>query len=297
MEKRVSLQHRLEGFGYHMVEKLVASLPDATLPAVARSFAFLIFTLLRIRRNVTQENLKRAFPHKTELWRKQIAYHSYLHFCLMILEFMKMNHWSVSQLKRRLQKTKIENLLNALANQHSAIIVSGHFGNWEIGIGYLDQIGIASTVIQQRQKNPIINHKMKVLREKWGTEIVYTRGAVQNCEKAIHKGRLVALLGDQDAGDRGVFVPFFGRLSSTHIGAAVLQINTGVRIFLGVCVRLTATRFELKMIEIPGQHQAQLSDTSIERLTGNIMRALEKEIRKRPSQYFWMHRRWKTPPP
>ncbi|MBN2366591.1 MAG: hypothetical protein EH225_11820 [Calditrichaeota bacterium] len=297
MKRDISAQYRLEGFGYHIVEKLVGSLPDNTLPQVARFFAFLAFTVLRIRRRVSLENLNIAFPEKSLSWKKQIAYYSYLHFSLVILEFMKMNSWNANQLERHVYRASVGNVMDALRHGEGAIVVSGHFGNWEIGIGHYFFLGVASTVIQQRQKNPLINDKMKALREKWGMEIVYPRGAVRNCAKALKRGRLVAILGDQDAGDKGVFVPFFGRLSSTHIGAAVLQIKTGVRIFLGRVVRINTGKFDIDMIEIPNPERHKLKQHNVRSLTAELMSVLEREIRKKPAQYFWMHRRWKTPPP
>ena len=72
-----NLQQRLEFLGYRIIEKLVCSIPDDGLPGMARPFAFLIFYILRIRRKVSLENLKIAFPEKSDQWRKKTAYFFY----------------------------------------------------------------------------------------------------------------------------------------------------------------------------------------------------------------------------
>ena len=297
MEEKTAVLHRLEFFGYQFIEKLVCSIPDKSLPAVARFFAFLTFYLLRIRRKVTFYNLQIAFPEKDDQWRRMTAYFSYLHFSLMILEFMKMQKWDLKRIEQKIKRLNIEEALQAYKNGKGGIIVSGHFGNWEMGASYLFGRGIQSAVIQQRQKNILVNERMKKYRQKWGMEIIYSKGGVKSGEIALKKGKIIALLGDQDAGSRGVFVPFFGRSSSTHIGAAVLALRSNAPLFLGKCTRITTQTFHFTIKPIPLPDQLNLTDEKVRLVTTEIQKYLETEVRKNPEQYFWMHRRWKTAPP
>ncbi len=297
MASSISFQHRAEFQGFHLVEKLVGSLPDSTLPAAARLFAFLAFHVLRIRRKVALDNLGLAFPEKPSKWRKRTAYSSYLHFSLVILEFMKMQKWSKRHLEERVYRARIENVVRPVKNDRGAIVVSGHYGNWEVAVNYFYVRGIRSAVIQQRQKNVLVNKRMKEWRENWGLQIIYPRGAVQNCEKALRAGRMIALLGDQDAGDRGIFVSFFNRPSSTHTGAAILHMKTAAPLFLGLSTRVGIYQFDVDMIPVKDRSGQVFSRDNLQILTADLMRLLERAIRKHPQQYFWMHRRWKTSPP
>jgi KDO2-lipid IV(A) lauroyltransferase len=296
-EKKIPFLQRLEFFGYQFIEKLVCSIPDGSLPGVARFFAFLTFYLLRIRRQVSLANLQIAFPEKDAAWRRSMAYFSYLHFSLMILEFMKMQKWDLKRVEQKIEKLDIEVALKSYKAGKGGIIVSGHFGNWELGASYLFGRGVRSAVIQQRQHNILVNERMKEYRQKWGMEVIYSRGGVKASEIAVKKGKIIALLGDQDAGERGVFVPFFGRLSSTHIGAAVLKLRSGAPLFLGTCIRLTCQKFYFTIKPILLHDQLNLTDENVGMVTAEIQKHLEKEVRKHPKQYFWMHRRWKTAPP
>jgi KDO2-lipid IV(A) lauroyltransferase len=289
-----SFQHRLEFRGYLAVEKFINSLPDTALPGVARSIAFLVYYIIGVRKKVALENLKLAFPDKPDRWYKRTTYYSYLHFSMVILEFMSMNKWSHRKLAERMRNVDIDRFLNSVQTGKGAIVVSGHFGNWEIGIGYLHLKNVRSSVIQQRQKNLLVNDKMKSLREKWGMEIILPRGAVQNCLHALERKRMIAILGDQDAGERGIVVPFLGQPSSTHIGGAMIHLKSGVPLFLGACTRVNAHKFDFVIEPIPTDGSKRITEARLKEVIEKYSLAMEKHIRKHPEQYFWLHRRWKS---
>jgi KDO2-lipid IV(A) lauroyltransferase len=292
----ISLQQHLEFLGYRIIEKLVCSIPDEKLPGMARPFAFLIYYILRIRRKVSLENLKIAFPEKSEQWRNKVAYFSYLHFSVVILEFMKIQKWSRERMREKLRFTNIDDILPYLEKGEGVLIVSAHFGNWEYGTGYAGSREIPATVVQQNQKNQLIDKRMKDIRRKWGVEIIDTKGAVINSEKAIRKGRIVALLGDQDAGDSGIFVPFFSRLASSHHGAAVIHQRTGAPLYFVACSRVENTKIDFIFERIDSPTDTRDHKKQVEQITALLMQHVEKTVRRFPEQYFWMHKRWKSSP-
>lgn len=291
------MQQRFEYWGYSLVEKFICALPDESLPLFAKQLAILTFHVLRIRRNVSLQNLQVAFPEKSSAWRQNIAFRSYHHFALVILEFMKMRCRTPEKIRRTVAGTNAGIVLNSLKEGKGAILVSGHFGNWEIGMAYLHTLRIKSAVIQQRQKNRLINQKMKNLREHWGMKIIYPRGAVEACITELHSGKAVGILGDQDGGKRGVFVPFFGRQSSTHIGAAMLHLKTGAPLFFAAPVRRPDGRYEVNFSPLPYFSPGEITQQILQHITALHTGKLESAIRHHPEQYFWMHRRWKTSPP
>ncbi len=293
--ENVSVLHRLEYIGYITLEKFISRLPNQILPIAAKSLALLTYRILKIRRQVARENLKRAFPNKTHFWLEKTAYRSYQHFALVILEFMKMRVWEAKYIYRLVEPINTDEIIASIENGNGGILVSGHYGNWEIGIGYFHAYGIKSSVIQQRQQNPLVNLQMKTLRENWGMEIIYPRGAVTQSVKAIRKNRIVALLGDQDAGKKGVFVPFFNWMSSTHVGAALICLRSKAPLFFASCTRSNTGKFELKIKRLPDREISDDTQEAVEEITKMISQELQKVVEKHPEQYFWMHRRWKTP--
>lgn len=296
---KIKRRFRWEYRGYRLLETVVNRIPDGMLPAVAGGLAFLAFRLLKIRRRVSLDNLRIAFPEKTEYWRRRTAYASYRHFALLILEFMKLNSRAPRDIRAlvRAGNRDTGDLRRYLSTGKGVVLVSGHFGNWEMGIAYLNTLGFQSAAIQQRQKNPLVNERMKRLREKWGMEIIYPRGAVNNCVRAIREGKMAVLLGDQDAGQRGIFVPFFNRLSSTPPGAAAIALKSGAPLYFAASVRTANNRFRITVEKIAMPGDARFTPENVRRLTAGYTAALEQWVRRYPEQYFWMHRRWKTPPP
>lgn len=289
-----NLRYRLEYFGYRLVEFFAAYIPEILLIPKANFFAFLAFRVLKIRRDVALENLRIAFPEKSEKERIGIAYGSYKHFALMILEFMRLIRWSPQRIQKMVEFESEEVMQQYLQQDKGIILDAAHFGNWEIGIAYLSKFWLPATVIQQRQRNPFVDWRMATHRKRWGMEIVYSRGAVKNALSVLKQKRFLGLLGDQDGGRNGIFVPFFGRAASSTPGAALLRIRGKAPIVFAYSIRTGRFKFRVGLEPLPIEENFELTDENMKTITGAYTRILEKYVRKYPEQYFWLHRRWKT---
>ena len=289
------LQHILEFWAYLSIEKITANLPDRSLKQIANFFAFLGFRVLKIRRRVVFENLKIAFREKKDSELYSIAYRCYKHFALMSLEFMKLSKWSPETLREMFEYEADEEILPWINGGKGFVFVSGHFGNWEVGAAFLSKFFRPCSVIQTRQSNSWIDHRMANHRRKWGMEIIYRRGAVRNSLKALKENRLVGLLGDQDIGERGIFVPFFGRMASTPPGPALLHYRAKTLLTLAYIVRTADFRFKAVVRSVAGPNDVG-EKPEYEKITEAYTKMLEDAIRLYPDQYFWLHKRWKTKP-
>jgi KDO2-lipid IV(A) lauroyltransferase len=126
---------------------------------------------------------------------------------------------------------------------------------------------------------------------------IIPRGAgVRGVLAALRANRCVALLADQDARGRGIFVPFFGRLASTPPGPAQLAARTGTPIVMGFAVRGPDLRHELTVLPPLEARAGEREEREVERLTALHAAALEDWVRRYPDHWFWAHRRWKTRP-
>jgi KDO2-lipid IV(A) lauroyltransferase len=113
----------------------------------------------------------------------------------------------------------------------------------------------------------------------------------------------LALLADQDAGRRGIFVDFFGRPSSTYKSIAILAQRYDALVCVGYSIRLRDdahagnwVKYELGCEAILDPRDYTSKDATTE-MTQDFTSALERAVRRAPEQYFWVHRRWKTPQP
>jgi Kdo2-lipid IVA lauroyltransferase/acyltransferase len=114
--------------------------------------------------------------------------------------------------------------------------------------------------------------------------------------QALGAGRWIAILADQDAGPRGLFVPFLGRPASTAAGPARLSLRTRSPIVMGFASRRTDGRFDLQ-VGPPLMPEEPTAPDAAMRLTAQHVGLLEARVRARPELWFWLHRRWKTLPP
>ena len=118
----------------------------------------------------------------------------------------------------------------------------------------------------------------------------------------LNNGQHLAMLGDQDAGRKGVFVDFFGRPASTFKSIALLALQHDAIICVGYALRLpddthdsSWVKYELGCEDVLDSRDFTSAD-AIPELTQQYSAALERAIRRAPEQYFWVHRRWKSQP-
>ena len=255
-----------------------------------------IFSILKIRRQVTEQNLKDAFPSKTRQERYTIARNTYLHFARMSFEVIRL-----ARLKREeiLSLGIFENKRlydEAIRTGKGCILLTGHFGNWELFGAYISQMGYPVSFLVKKQTNPLTDCLLHQFREHVGAEIIPLGPAVRGIIKGLRANRFVAMVADQDAGPGGVFVNFFNRPTSTASGPAALAIKTGAPVIFGISIRQKDGRYRFISEKIQVAYKDGLTETNIRSFLTAYSRLLEKAVRMYPDHWFWMHRRWKTAP-
>ena len=248
-----------------------------------------------MRRELVLANLARAFPEKDDAWRRRVARDSYRHLGREALAMVALGARSAEEIRDRTPITGWDELQAALARKRGVVMVTAHFGNWEIGGASVAVRGVGVDAVVQRQRNRLVDREIVATREKLGVRIIDRRKAPKLVLPALQAGRLVGFVADQDAGRHGVFVPFFGTPASTHRGAALLALRADAPLFVGVAPRRPDGRYDCRTYEIDVDRSGP-TDEVVLRMTAAFTRAVETEVRKDPEQYFWLHRRWKTRP-
>lgn len=177
------------------------------------------------------------------------------------------------------------------------ILVTGHLGSWEVAIAVAGRLFPGGAVVARRIENGFLEALVTRLRGGRGT-VIEKAGAVEEALARLREGRGVALLLDENAGHRGLFVPFFGRLASTSKTAALLSIRTGAPIVVGAAVRRPGPcpfLYRLAPLPPPPADRKATPD-DVRELTAAIAATLERWIREDPEQWRWVHHRWKTRP-
>lgn len=261
--------------------------------------AWFVGGVIGLRRQVVSDNLARAFPEKSHAERRRIARQMWEHLFLMVCE--------LAHLQRKLHDTnwrrfiRMESrdvIVGSLLDPRPTVVVSGHFGNFELGCYLIGLLGFRGYAIARPLDNRFLDRFVRRFRESKGQFILDKDGCAQQIAERLKEGETLVLLGDQFAGQKGCWVDFFGQPASCHKGVALFTLTSGAPMEVLAVVRQQRPldyAVELAGHVDPRALPAELSN--VKGLTRWYNACLENKIRKYPAQYWWLHRRWKGQPP
>ncbi|MCK4549089.1 MAG: lysophospholipid acyltransferase family protein [Candidatus Krumholzibacteria bacterium] len=293
-----TFQYRLELFGVRLLSSLPLLFPYKWSIKAGGLIGAFAFDVVRIRRRVTLENLERAFGDgMTSAERVRTGRRAYVNFTKSMVELASLPRLSKEKLRDLVRIHGRENMDAAFAEGKGVIVVTGHFGSWELlGASGVAQ-GIPVDFIVGEQTNTLVDDYINNMRRSAGIGVIPKGIAVRGVFGSLKKNRSIAILSDQDARQAGIFVDFFGIPSSTYPGAAQFVWKTGCpMVFCSIIRRKDETHDAWFKPAMHADTEAA-GEGEIPRLTAAFTKELENAIRKNPDHYFWAHKRWKTSPP
>ena len=288
---------------YLIVRLIVCVLQALSLEAArqaAGTLAWLAYRVDRRHRLVAHDNLRHAFAGTlSDQQRDALVRQVYRHFCTLLVEII--------QIPRRLHPTnwrqyaslpQSRTLVASLLSGRPLLLVTGHFGNWELGGYILGLLGFRTYAIARPLDNPYLDDFLRSFRERTGQGMLAKHGDFERMVAILAGNGVIATLGDQDAGHRGLFVDFFHRPASTHKAIALLALEHKVPlVVIGVCKVAEPLRYEIRASDVILPEDYEGRPDAVRAMTQRFTTALEGLIRTAPEQYFWLHRRWKHLPP
>lgn len=256
--------------------------------------AVLFFYIIPIRKKTTIENLTFAFPEKSKNEIKKIAFGSYKNFSIALAENFVIKNYSAEKLKSLFECGDMKLLKSAVEKNIGLILLSAHFGNWELGAASLSlNAKIKYNIIVKSQRNSLVNNWMNEFRTKWGNIVIPLGASVRNVFAELKKKNIIALIADQRGPEDGVRVNFFGRKASVYAGPAVLALKTGVPIIYVLALREKDNSYKAIFYEVNTENLPENEEDKIFEITKRHTNFLESVIREYPEQWLWMHKRWK----
>ena len=273
------------------------ALPRRSALALGRRLGDLTLAVSPRRRALTTRNLEQAFgPALSPAERRRISREVFRHFGEMLIESFLLPGMVRTGLHHYVTHDGWEHLAAATAPGRGAIVVTGHFGNWEVAALAQGARGIPMDVVGRDPDDPVLARRLAGLRALTGNRSISKRGAARAMLRSLQEGRTVGLVVDQNArGASGVFVDFFGRSASTTPAPAVLALRTGVPIVPLFSYPETTGH---RVVYEPAVVIDRTGDTraDVQALTARITSLIEQRIRDRPDLWLWMHDRWRTRP-
>jgi KDO2-lipid IV(A) lauroyltransferase len=271
------------------------------------------------------DNLREAYPEMPEHEVRALGVRCYQHLFRIGMEFVYTPRLlSKDSSPRHLAFTDVTPALRELLQQKKTLLITGHVGNWEL-IGYaISMLGFPMHAVYRPLDLAPLDEWVYGTRQRRGLTLVSKFGAVRALPPVLERGEPVGLVADQSGGDRGLFCPFFGRLTSTYKSVGILAMQSNATIVCGFARRLrpgedppagawneTVTgggtltdpehagglRYSVEVVDRFGPEDWEGQPDRLFYITARYRRAIEEMVRRAPEQYFWMHRIWRSRPP
>lgn len=299
MANRSTLRNVAEYLPARILASVVQCFPERRNLLAAAMAARCYATLHGRHRRRAEHNLRLSFPDKSAKEIRRIAVASIEHlFQLAGVDAMVMGRAiRPSTWHRHLDFEPARDAFPLLVSDRPALLLTGHCGNWEL-LGYgMSVVGYPISALARPLDNPLLNRWILGIREAWGLKILTKWGATPIMQGILEDGGRLGFIADQNAGDQGIFVPFFGRLASAYKSIGLLAMRYEAPIIVAMAARRGARLdYEFILGDIIQPEDWNAREDPLYYLTARYTRALEQLITDRPEQYLWIHRRWKSRP-
>lgn len=259
---------------------------------------FAYAALGRLRR-VGERNLALAFPALPTPERDALLKEEYRNLGWLLAEFCKMSTYSREQASQFIRYDGLEHYVAARDRGRGVLVLTGHLGAWELSSFYHSLAGYPMGLVIRRLDNPLVDELVNRIRCQHGNRVLHKDDFARGLIAAMRAGDTVGILMDTNmTPPQGVFVPFFGVPACTASGLARVALKTGAAVLPGFLLwEEAAQRYVLRFY--PELELADTGDTEADATenTARFTALIESVIRQYPSQWLWMHRRWKTRPP
>jgi len=255
----------------------------------------------RRHREISIKNLQMAFPEEDKKRILMIAKRSFENLGRSVAEVVQIAGSPPSLLRKTLAERVdiegIDRLYQAIERGNGILLITAHFGNWELLGITLAAKGIPLNSIVRPLDNPWIDRLSTSLRSITGARVIPKKGSLREVLRRLRSGEGIGILIDQNTSrDEGVFVDFFGNLAATNKGPALIAMKSKAPVLPVFIIR--KGRYNHKIVfgeEVPVHKTGRTGEDTVVN-TQRFTREIESYIRRYPCHWFWMHRRWKTRP-
>lgn len=296
-----AFRHRLELAGLRLVTGVLGALPLTVAMRLSAAVAGCIIRVARPLRRIGLTNLAIAFPEKSGAERAAILLASFRNLGRMVAECAHLHELTAANVRDTvvpdLGAIWTTEMLPHLATQ-GILILTGHFGNWEMFAYAYGLLGHPVSLVHQTIKNPLVDEYVEGMRSGGGTRLFRKQEAARAVLRALKQRALVVLPLDQNQSRRGgIFVDFFGLPANTSDGLARIALRTDAPIYPAFLLR-DGESARHRIVFLPRVEIASMAnrDFAVHELTQRCTAVLESMIRQHPDHWLWTHKRWRTRP-
>ena len=292
-DRRKRLRHGLEYLAVMSAAAVIRVMPRRLLPACGAALGYAFYVADGPHRRLTVANLQAAFPHQSRRESQALTRATFAHFGRVAVDLLKFSTPGGEPLLELVEFVGDERVEQAHDRGRGVLLFTGHFGFWELqAIAHAVRFGPMS-VLARALDNPFLNTMLDRRRRCTGNTMIYRRGALRRVLRELSDNRAVGMLIDQHIHSTdAVSVDFFNRPAATTTALAMLAARTGAPVIPLFALPLPGGRYRLiyeHAVEPPENDTPEALKAFTQRCTD----VLEMYVRRHPSLWLWMHRRWR----
>jgi KDO2-lipid IV(A) lauroyltransferase len=292
------MKQRFEYWLVVCVAGILGWLPRGIARAAVRLLTAAAYLALGRLRKTGRRNLELAFPELPFEAREEILRRLYRNLGWQMVEFCRMPRYTAENTQGWLRTEGLEHFLAAESRGKGVLVLTGHFGAWELSSFYHSLMGHPMGIVIRRLDNTLLDAFVNRIRCLHGNRVLHKDDFARGLLKAMHEGGTVGILMDTNmTPPQGIFANFFGVPACTGSGLARVALKTGAAVLPGFCLWDESERqYVLRFGPEISFAQTEDSEADILAATQQCNDVLESWIRRYPDQWLWIHRRWKTRP-
>lgn len=263
--------------------------------AVVSFFASLKYYLSKNDREIVEQNLRVVMPEAGKKEISSLAKKVFINFGKYLVDFFAFTCSDADVIRKKIVFEGLEKVDKALESGKGCIILTGHFGNWELGGYLMAKLGYKLNIVALDHSDQRINDIFIQRRKKAGTNIASIGNAKQFCLSALKRNEIVAIAGDRPYGENGIDINFFGKTTRIPRGAALFSVRTGAPLIIVFTYKTDDKNGDNKMVfeePIPVKRDLPVH-AAMRDATQYFINRFELYIRKYPSQWYMFHHVWK----
>lgn len=286
---------------FYALTLIAALLPAAITYRAGALAGLLIPRLIPKRQAIAVDNIRQALPFMKAhpLWNspsedaRELARETFKNLGRSLMEVCRLYHGRGEDVISSIELRGREHYESARAKGKGLIFLTGHCGNWElVALAFSSLFDEGMSVVARRQNNPYLNRMVERMRMRYNSTVIYKQGALKGILSALKKGRLIGMLADQAVfPEDGTLIEVMGRKAWASKAPVVIAQKSGAPL-LPTFIHREGQR---QVITFYPEHNfsGDMSDEGIRRETQALSRYVENYVVAHPTQWYWVHRRWK----
>lgn len=286
---------------FYLLTLLAALLPASITYRIGAFIGLLIPFIIPKRRSIAIDNISRALPFMQahHLWNsahnsaEELANETFKNMGRSLMEVCRLYHGCGEDVIKSIELRGRENYEAARAKGKGLIFLTGHCGNWElVALAFSSLFGEGMSVIARRQNNPYLNQMVERMRMRYKSKVLYKQGALKGMLSSLKKGELIGMLADQAVlPEEGYLIDVLGRKAWASKAPVIIAQKSGAPLLPTFIHR----EGERQIITFYPEHKfsGDMSEDGIQKETQALSRYVENFIIAHPTQWYWVHRRWK----